>query len=378
MQERQVTLTDVGFDTPVTLQATCSEEDFNRYTKIVSDTFLQYDAYFDQYSQHDGVNGVYTLNQQAATNPVKVDDAVLQLLQDSMNYMEKNPKFDITEGRVLSLWHYTLNQQAATNPVKVDDAVLQLLQDSMNYMEKNPKFDITEGRVLSLWHDAREAETPYVPADKDIQAAKVHTGLEGIEINGNEVSFKDDSVQLDLGAIAKGFTAGVAAQKLHEAGLDNGYINAGGNVVLLGEKPDGKDWVIGIQSPDESGSVVQLVTKDPVTMVTSGDYQRYFEVDGKRYSHIVDPDTGYPVTWMRSVTVIGPADQSEAADAYSTTLFLMPVKESMEYAEKNGIEAVWITDKGEDTGVKPTYTTDLYDVYVSDGLKDVIRLSSQG
>lgn len=331
VQERQVTLTDVGFDTPVTLQATCSEEDFDRYTKIVSDTFLQYDAYFDQYTQHDGVNGVYTLN-----------------------------------------------QQAATNPVKVDDAVLQLLQDSMNYMEKNPKFDITEGKVLSLWHDAREAETPYVPDDKDIQAAKVHTGLEGIEISGNEVSFKDDTVQLDLGAIAKGFTAGVAAEKLHEEGLDNGYINAGGNVVLLGEKPDGKDWVIGIQSPDESGSVVQLVTKDPVTMVTSGDYQRYFEVDGKRYSHIVDPDTGYPVTWMRSVTVIGPADQSEAADANSTTLFLMPVKESMEYAEKNGIEAVWITDKGEDTGVKPTYTTSLYDVYVSDGLQDVIRLSSQG
>ena len=84
VQERQVTLTDVGFDTPVTLQATCSEEDFDRYTKIVADTFLQYDAYFDQYTQHDGVNGVYTLNQQAAKNPVKEYDAVLQLLQDSM------------------------------------------------------------------------------------------------------------------------------------------------------------------------------------------------------------------------------------------------------------------------------------------------------
>ncbi len=330
VQERQVTLTDVGFDTPVTLQATSSEEDFNQYLKIVSDTFLQYDAYFDQYSQHDGVNGVYTLN-----------------------------------------------REAARNPVKVDEAVLTLLQDSMKYMEKNPKFDITEGKVLSLWHDAREAETPYVPADEDIQAARIHSGLEGIEINGDEISFRDDSVQLDLGAIAKGYTAGVAAQKLHEAGLDNGYINAGGNVVLLGEKPDGSDWVIGIQSPDESGSVVQLVTKDPVTMVTSGDYQRYFEVDGKRYSHIVDPDTGYPVEYMRSVTVIGPADQSEAADANSTTLFLMPVKESMEYAKENSIEAVWITDKGDDTGVEPTYTTDLYDVYVSDGLKDAIRLTGQ-
>lgn len=91
----------------------------------------------------------------------------------------------------------------------------------------------------------------------------------------------------------------------------------------------------------------------------------------------MDPDTGYPVEYMRSVTVIGPADQSEAADANSTTLFLMPVKESMEYAKENSIEAVWITDKGDDTGVEPTYTTDLYDVYVSDGLKDAIRLTGQ-
>ena len=87
VQERQVTLTDVGFDTPVSLQATSSEEDFNQYLKIVSDTFLQYDAYFDQYSQHDGVNGVYTLNIEAASKAVKVDEAVQSLLQDSMIFM---------------------------------------------------------------------------------------------------------------------------------------------------------------------------------------------------------------------------------------------------------------------------------------------------
>lgn len=331
VQVRDVTLTDVGFDTPVTFSATCTEEEFNKYLKIVTDTFQEYDQYFDQYHEYEDVNNVWTLN-----------------------------------------------HEAARHPVEVEDAIIDLLQDSKEYMEQNSKFDITEGKILALWHDAREADTPYVPDEKEIEAARIHTGASGIVIDGNTVAFTDDTVQLDLGAIAKGYTAGVAAQKLQEAGLHNGFINAGGNVVLLGEKLDGSDWVIGIQSPDESGSVVQLVTKDPVTMVTSGDYQRYFEVDGKRYSHIIDPDTGYPVTYMRSVTVIAPADQSERTDAESTTLFLMPVKESMTFASEHDVEAVWITDKGQQTGVEPTYTTDLYDVYVSDGLKDSIRLTSQG
>ena len=327
VKTREVTLTDLGFDTPVTFSATASEEDFKSYLATLIKVFTENNQRFDQYNSYEGLNNIYTLN-----------------------------------------------HEAADHPVEVDDSILSLLKDSAYYMEQNPKFDITEGRILSLWHDAREAETPYVPAAADIEAAKEHTGLDGIIIDGNSVSFSDESVQLDLGAIAKGYTAGLAAEALKAQGLDNGYINAGGNVVLLGEKTDGSDWVIGIQSPDASGSVVQLVTKEPVCMVTSGDYQRYFEVDGKRYSHIIDPDTGYPVEYMRSVTVIG--DDSEACDAESTTLFLMPVKESMAYAKSHDIEAVWITDKGDETGVEPTYTTEQYDVYVSDGLKDRIRLSN--
>ena len=323
---RETTLTDLGFDTPITFSATADEETYNEYLKKVVEIFLQDNQLFDQYNDYEGVNNVKTLN-----------------------------------------------DKAAAEPVEVDEELITLIQDSEKFMEKNEKFDITEGKLTALWHEARDAQTPYVPSEEDIAAAQKHSGAEAIVIDGNTVSFADDSVKLDLGAIAKGYTAGKAAEALKEMGLDNGYINAGGNVVLLGEKTDGSDWVIGIQSPDEAGSVVQLKTKEPVCMVTSGDYQRYFEVDGKRYSHIIDPDTGYPVEYMRSVTVIG--DDSETCDAESTTLFLMPVKESMEYADKNGIEAVWITDKGDDTGVEPTYTTDLYDVYVSDGLKDKIQLT---
>lgn len=323
---REVTLTDLGFDTPVTFSATCTEEQYKEYLATVIKIFTENNQRFDQYNAYDGLNNIYTLN-----------------------------------------------HEAADHPVEVDDEIITLLKDSGYYMQQNPKFDITEGKILSLWHDARDAEIPYVPDADEIEAAKTHTGAEGIIIDGNTVSFSDDSVQLDLGAIAKGYTAGSAANALRQQGLDNGYINAGGNVVLIGPKADGSDWIIGIQSPDDSGSVVQLVTKDPVCMVTSGDYQRYFEVDGKRYSHIIDPDTGYPVEYMRSVTVIG--NDSEACDAESTTLFLMPVRESIAYAKDHDIEAVWITDKGDDTGIKPTYTTDKYDVYVSDGLKDVIRLS---
>ena len=163
---------------------------------------------------------------------------------------------------------------------------------------------------------------------------------------------------------------------MNEAGLNNGYINAGGNVVLLGEKLNGKDWVIGIQSPDESDSVVQFVTKGPVVMVTSGDYQRYMEVDGKKYSHIIDPTTGYPSEYMRSVTVIDTHDKSAWADAMSTTLFCMPVKEGMDFCKANHLQAVWIVNLDQKIdGLVPQFTTDRYAIYCTDGLKDSLRLS---
>ena len=120
-----------------------------------------------------------------------------------------------------------------------------------------------------------------------------------------------------------------AKEALNKAGLTNGYINAGGNVVLLGEKEDGTNWKIGIQSPDASDALVQYSTKKATCLVTSGDYQRYFTYKNKKYSHIIDPKTGYPANYVRSVTVI--TKDSGKADALSTTLFCMSVEDGKKY-----------------------------------------------
>lgn len=318
VQERSVTLTDAGFDTPVTFQATASEDDYMTYLNIVKDVFRENNQLFDQYSSYEDINNIRTLNEEAADHPVTVDSRIIEVLEMS----EEAEKI-------------------------------------------NPKFDIAEGKLLALWHDERESDDPEVPDSAAIEKAKVHTGTEGITISGNEISFADDSISLDLGAIAKGYTAQMAKEKLQEAGLNNGFINAGGNVVLIGDKPDGSDWVIGIQEPDSNDSLVRLSFSEPVSMVTSGDYQRYFEVDGKRYSHIIDPDTGYPAEYVRSVTVID--DDSGWADAMSTVLFCMPLEEGLKTAEENGLEAVWIVDKGT-SDLEPVLSNEEFDIYCTEGL----------
>lgn len=329
VQTYNETYTDLGFDTPVSFQATCSKEDFEKYETILRDTFLAYNALFDQYNTYDGVQNVKVLN-----------------------------------------------ETAYLNPTQVDTALVDCLQIAIKAGELDARFDVSEGKVLKVWHDAREAEEPYVPSDQVIQEAKEHEGISAIKIEGDTIEFTDPNLQLDLGGIAKGYTAGVAAKRLKEAGLDNGYINAGGNVVLLGEKVDGKDWVIGIQSPDSSKSVVQFTTHKPVTMVTSGDYQRYMEVDGKKYAHIIDPTTGYPAEYMRSVTVIEDADQSAWADAMSTTLFCMPVSEGLQFCKDNDLQAVWITDRDKPAqGADPVFETADYMIYCTEGLKDSLNLT---
>ncbi len=326
VKTRSVTLTDAGFDTPITFQAETSEEDYIRYLDIVKQVFTDDNELFDQYNEYEGVNNVYSLNQKAAAEAVKVDPELIEVIE--------------------------LSEKAA---------------------KINPKFDITEGHLLSIWHDVRESENPTLPSSEEIEAARIHTGKDGLLIDEEQstIKYADNSVSLDLGAAAKGYTAQKAKEALEKAGLDNGFINAGGNVVLIGQKPDQSDWVVGIQEPDSNDSLVRVRLSEPLSMVTSGDYQRYVTIDGKRYSHIIDPDTGYPAEFMRSVTVINP--DSGWADAMSTTLFCMSVEDGMKTANENGLQAVWITDK-DSVDLKPDLSTEKFDIYYTDGLEGNISL----
>lgn len=322
-----ITMTDLGFDTPVTFKTTCSEDDFNRYLEIIRSTYTECNELFDAFHRYD----------------------------ERVSLME-------------------VNEEAASHPVEVDEKVIEVFNDSLKAHALNPKFDVAQGRLTFLWKQAFEAATPALPDDAAIQASINPDSMDAVVIEGNTISFTDDHVQLDFGAIAKGYTTELAAERLKEAGLEYGFLNAGGNVVLIGEKPDGEPWKVGIQNPDESDSLLLYTTRTPTCLVTSGDYQRYMMVDGRRYAHIIDPTTGYPEEWMRSVTVIH--EDSAYCDAMSTALYCMPVEEGMALCEQLDLDAVWIADKG--TVDRPAdLQTDTFDIYLSKGLKGQVSLKEK-
>lgn len=329
VQSRSTTMIDVGFDTPVTFKTTSNEADFDRWLQIVRDTFLECSAIFD------------------AVNP-PADDTVVSL--------------------------YTINNAPRNTPFEVDEKMIEVYNDALQIHAVNNKFDPAQGNLTALWRAVMDESDPVLPSAQEVEDAINKDSVNGVKVDGNTITLTGEDAALDFGAIAKGYTAQLAADRLVEAGLEEGLINAGGNVVLIGHKPDGKNWKVGIQDPDGSDSLLTCSLADPSCFVTSGDYQRYVLIDGHRYAHIVDPTTGYPARYMRSVTVV---DQDSAyCDGMSTALFCMSVEDGLALCKKIGLQAIWIVDKGT-VNVTPDLSTDTFDIYLTDGMKDLVTLKAK-
>ena len=303
------------FDTVTTILGKAkSEEAFHEKAKQIHDELMVYHRFFDIYNSYVGINNLKTINDHAAEAPVKVDTIIIDFLEDCKTY------YELTGGRV----------------------------------------NVAMGAVLELWHNARvDAESnpknAYIPDYEALQEAFCHTSIEDVIIDreASTVFFADPMLRLDVGAIAKGWSTQRVAEKL-ESGL---LISVGGNVCSTGPKTsDGTPWVIGIDDPDQNGYLhtVYLMTG---SVVTSGDYQRWFAVDGVIYHHIIDPDTLYPGTHWRSVSVV--CSDSGLADALSTALFLLTLEDGLSLLEKCGAEALWLDKSGE--------------LYYSTGFKELIK-----
>ena len=244
----------------------------------------------------------------------------------------------------------TINDQAGIEPVKVDDRIISLLLFCKDVYEfTNCTVDVTLGPVLSLWHDAREVgeadeQKAYIPDMKDLESATDHCGFDKLVIDeaNSTVMLTDSEARLDVGAIAKGYAIQKASEELPE-----GYIiSVGGNVLATGGKEGGDiPWVIGVRNPDgEADDYIDTVNIIKGSVVTSGDYQRFYVVDGKPYHHIIDPETLMPGDYWRSVTII--CDDSGLADALSTAAFLMDRESGEKIVLSHGAEAMWVDYEG--------------------------------
>ena len=303
-QQKQYTATFLTlFDTVTTIVGRAdSEEDFRKTSQAVHDELLEYHQLFDIYNAYDGINNLKTVNDNAGIQPVRVDSRILALLKDCKTY------YEATGGKV------------------------------------NPAM----GSVLKLWHEARndginDPQNAYLPDGEKLKEAAAHTDLNCVVLNEAEstVYITDPGLQLDVGAVAKGWSV----QRVSETAPAGLLISVGGNVSATGPKDDaGTPWVVGVQNPDGGESFLHTLYLTKGSVVTSGDYQRAYRVDGKLYHHIIDPQTLYPSEYWRSVTVV--SSDSGLADALSTALFLLPLEEGQKLLEPLGAQAMWVDREG--------------------------------
>lgn len=289
------------FDTFSTLTAcTDSQEQFDAYAEICRTLLRDYHCLLDIYHTYDGVNNLKSVNDSAGS-AIDIDVR----LGDFLAFGKQ--MYSLTDGHT----------------------------------------NIALGRVTTLWQAARTADSPVLPNHDRLLDAMKHTDIECLTLaeNRTRVCLSDPDMQLDAGAIGKGYAAQKIAEALLAGGCSSFLLNLGGNVLAYGTKPNGTPWSVGIEVPESSSYSGSTVALQNAALVTSGSYQRYITVDGIRYHHIINPNSGYPDSTYFSVSV--QCADSAMADALSTALFCMSTEDGNKLlASLEGVEAFWILADG--------------------------------
>ncbi|MTI95870.1 MAG: FAD:protein FMN transferase [Firmicutes bacterium] len=314
------------FDTMVSFVAyTKTEAEFDSYFSSVQARFQELHKLYDLYNDYPGVNNIKTINDNAGIEPVAVAQELFDLIKISKEW----------------------------------------------YFAHHGRMNITLGPVLKIWHDYRTEgldfpETAQIPPIKALRQAEELAVMENVQLDeeNNTVFLSEVGMRLDIGAIAKGYAAELVGRELTAAGLESGAINAGGNIRTIGQPLGGQraHWSVGIFDPDShlvsADRNLDTVYINDGAVVSSGDYQRYYYVDGQKYHHLIDPVTLMPADYYRAVTVV--CEDSGYADLVSTELFLLPYEKSRALADSlDDVEAFWVMPDGE--------------IRVTEGLKDILH-----
>lgn len=298
-----------AFDTKTDIIGYSTDEEvFTEQAAALKEKLEHYHRLFDIYNDYEGINNIKTINDNAGIAPVIVDSEIIKLLKLSKEMYKR------TDGQI----------------------------------------NVAMGSVLKIWHDYRE-EASYRPAEAKVppmdmlEEANKYTDIEKIVIDeeASTVYLADAKMSIDVGSIGKGYAVERIAEYAKGIGMTSVLLSVGGNICAVGSKYDGSNWNVGIENPDKSGKEahVENVYISDVSIVTSGDYQRYYMVDGKRYCHVIDGDTLMPANYFKSVSVI--LKDSGVADALSTSVFNMPFEEGLAFV--NGledVEAIWVLHDG--------------------------------
>ncbi len=286
-----------------------NEDEFSEQAEIIKERLVFYNNLYDIYNDYEGISNIKTINDNAGITPVEVDQEIIDLLMFSKDM------YDLTDGKV----------------------------------------NIAMGSVLSIWHEYREygsdnPEDASLPELSELEAAAEHTDIENVIIDdeNNTVYLSDPEMSLDVGSTGKGYAVQKVMEYCKAMGMDNILLSLGGNISGLGTRIDGTNFRIAIQNPDmdsEEPYIEKVDITDGQCVVSSGDYQRYYVVDGKVYCHIINPETLFPAETFAAVSVI--TTDSGKADALSTALYNMSLEEGLEFVNSDDtIEAMWVYHDG--------------------------------
>jgi len=299
------------FDTVTTIIGySPDEETFSDNVQMIYDYLQDYHRLYDIYTDYEGINNIKTINDNAGIAPVVVDQRIIDLLKFAKDaYQFSGGRVNVAFGAVLAVWH-EYRQEGIEDPEMAKLPPMELLQEKAKHTDIN-KLIIDE-----------EASTVYLD---------------------------DPEMRLDVGAIAKGYATERLARMLEEKKVSGILLSVGGNVRAIGAREEvQREWNVGIQNPDrESDEQYLLITRFmDKSLVSSGDYERYYTVDGKEYHHIIDPKTLMPAEYFTAVSIL--CKDSGMADALSTAIFTMPLEEGRQLIESlDDTEALWVQKNGE-------------------------------
>lgn len=246
-----------------------------------------------------------------------------------------------------------MNEIFANSPARasIQPGMIPIIQDATRLSEQSGGlFNPAIGNLIRLWGFQNDEFQPVRPDPAEIEKwLQAKPAMSDIVIEGIEFHSKNPAVRVDLGGYAKGFALDTAADYLRAQGVKNALINIGGNIIALGQHGK-KPWQVGIQHPRKPGAIATLALQDGEAVGTSGDYQRYFELDGKRYCHIIDPRNGQPAQGTQAVTVLIPPGRSAGvlSDAASKPAFIIGKRGWRDELNKMGVDqAMLIDDQGE-------------------------------